>query len=240
MTTLVSSDPSAATLVSVGTGPQQVTTAAGEVPVRAPRVDRRTEEASGQRQRFASSILCAAGRSPRVAEVVPLHHPRGVRPDGTKELVAIDDGHLEATGSWAGPLHSTKQRGMRAPVLAVGDGALGFWSARREEFPEIAELLSCLPKSAHPVAKAALAEICGAADREHPTSVPAAVAVAVAVCRRGLRCGVAQRGRQARGRAVNAPYLVALVPAGASLESGLESGKVVERPDEPSSARQVA
>ena len=28
---------------------------------------------------------------------------------------------------------------MRAPVLAVGDGALGFWSALREVFPQARE-----------------------------------------------------------------------------------------------------
>jgi len=53
----------------------------------------------------------------------------GVRADGTKELVALDDGHRESTESWADLLRSAKRRGMRAPVLAVGDGALGFWAA---------------------------------------------------------------------------------------------------------------
>ena len=66
---------------------------------------------------------------------------------------------------------------MRAPVLAVGDGALGFWGALREVFPHTAEqrcwfhkignVLSALPKSAHPGAKKALAEIWNAEDRDH-------------------------------------------------------------------------
>jgi transposase-like protein len=66
---------------------------------------------------------------------------------------------------------------MTAPVLAVGDGALGFWKAIREVFPETKEqrcwfhiagnVLAALPKSAHPGAKEALAEIWGAEDREH-------------------------------------------------------------------------
>jgi putative transposase len=43
----------------------------------------------------------------------------GVRADGTKELVALDDGHRESTGSWSDLLRSRKRRGMRAPVLAV-------------------------------------------------------------------------------------------------------------------------
>jgi transposase-like protein len=60
----------------------------------------------------------------------------GVRTDGTKELVAIADGYRESTESWAGLLRDCKRRGMRAPVLAVGDGALGFWAAVRGVFPE--------------------------------------------------------------------------------------------------------
>ena len=59
----------------------------------------------------------------------------GVRADGTKELVAIEDGYRESTESWADVLRDLKRRGMRAPVLAVGDGALGFWGALREVFP---------------------------------------------------------------------------------------------------------
>jgi transposase-like protein len=60
----------------------------------------------------------------------------GVRVDGTKELVALADGYRESTGSWADLLRDCKRRGMRAPVLAVGDGALGFWAALHEVFPE--------------------------------------------------------------------------------------------------------
>ncbi len=60
----------------------------------------------------------------------------GVRADGTKELVAIADGHRESTESWADLLRDLPRRGMRAPVLAVGDGALGFWAALRDVFPE--------------------------------------------------------------------------------------------------------
>ena len=60
----------------------------------------------------------------------------GVRADGTKELVAIADGYRESTGSWEDLLRDTKRRGMRAPVVMVGDGALGMWSALGEVFPE--------------------------------------------------------------------------------------------------------
>ncbi|MBW0119645.1 IS256 family transposase [Pseudonocardia abyssalis] len=101
----------------------------------------------------------------------------GVRADGRKELVALADGYRESTESWADLLRDAARRGMRAPVLAVGDGALGFWAALREVFPatreqrcwfhKIANVLGALPKSAHPGAKKALAEIWNAEDRRH-------------------------------------------------------------------------
>jgi hypothetical protein len=101
----------------------------------------------------------------------------GVRADGRKELVALADGYRESTESWADLLRDCARRGMRAPVLAVGDGALGFWGALREVFPQareqrcwfhkIANVLGALPKSAQPGAKKALAEIWNAEDKEH-------------------------------------------------------------------------
>jgi putative transposase len=63
----------------------------------------------------------------------------GVRADGAKELIALDDGHREGSESWADLLRSCKRRGMRAPVLAVGDGALGFWKALRDVFADTKE-----------------------------------------------------------------------------------------------------
>jgi transposase-like protein len=63
----------------------------------------------------------------------------GVRADGRKELVAMADGYRESTESWADLLRDCKRRGMTAPVLAVGDGALGFWKAVREVFPATRE-----------------------------------------------------------------------------------------------------
>ncbi len=62
----------------------------------------------------------------------------GVRADGSKELITLADGYRESGESWADLLRDAKRRGMRAPVLAVGDGALGFWGALREVFPETA------------------------------------------------------------------------------------------------------
>src|SRR5437764_164438 len=55
----------------------------------------------------------------------------GVRADGRKELIALADGYRESAESWADLLRDCARRGMRAPVLAAGDGALGFWSALR-------------------------------------------------------------------------------------------------------------
>jgi transposase-like protein len=101
----------------------------------------------------------------------------GVRTDGSKELVAVADGYRESTESWADLVRDCRRRGMRAPVLAVGDGALGFWAALREVFPttreqrcwvhKAANVINCLPKSAQPAARRALAEIRDAEDRGH-------------------------------------------------------------------------
>jgi putative transposase len=98
----------------------------------------------------------------------------GVRADGRKELVALTDGFRESTESWADLLRDARRRGMAAPVLAVGDGALGFWKALREVFPDTREqrcwfhvqanVLAALPKSAHPAALGALKEIYNAED----------------------------------------------------------------------------
>jgi putative transposase len=63
----------------------------------------------------------------------------GVRPDGEKELLAVEDGYRESAESWKAVLRELKRCGMVAPVLAVGDGALGFWAAAREVWPETSE-----------------------------------------------------------------------------------------------------
>jgi len=101
----------------------------------------------------------------------------GVRADGRKELIALADGYRESAESWADLLRDCARRGMRAPVLAAGDGALGFWNGLREVFPQaregrcwfhkIGNVLAALPKSAHPGAKKALAEIWNAEDKQH-------------------------------------------------------------------------
>lgn len=63
----------------------------------------------------------------------------GARADGTKEVIAVEDGYRESTESWLTLLRDLKKRGMQAPVVAVGDGALGFWKAVAEVWPETKE-----------------------------------------------------------------------------------------------------
>src|SRR6478735_4174219 len=84
-------------------------------------------------------------------------------------------------------LRDCRRRGMRAPVLAVGDGALGFWAALREVFPQtrqqrcwfhkMANVLAALPKSAHPAATRAMQEIFNAEDGDHARVAAKAFAV---------------------------------------------------------------
>jgi putative transposase len=94
----------------------------------------------------------------------------GATKDGRKELVAIEDGYRESTQSWRELLLDLKRRGLKiAPKLAVGDGALGFWSALHEVYcttrqqrcwvHKTANVLNKLPKSQQPKAKQRLHEI---------------------------------------------------------------------------------
>jgi putative transposase len=248
--------------------PRTVTTVAGGIEIEAPRVnDRRVDEVSGERRRFASVIVPPwCRKSPKVTEVLPLLYLHGmssgdfgpaleeffgssaglspsvitrltkqwqadqrafaersladrdyvyvwadgihfnvrleearlcalvivgVRADGTKELVAITDGHRESTESWADLLRDLKYRGMRAPMVAVGDGALGFWAALRTVWPEtteqrcwvhkVANCMNALPKSAQPTARRMLAEIRDAEDRQHAVTAIDAFAAEFAV-----------------------------------------------------------
>jgi transposase-like protein len=228
-----------------------VLTAAGGVPIKAPRVnDKRIDADTGQRCRFSSAILPAwVRKSPQMSAVLPLLYLHGlssgdfgpaleqflgtgaglsatsitrltaqwqdeakafgqrdlsgtdyvylwvdgihlkvrldqeklcllvmigVRADGRKELVGLTGGFRESSESWADLLRDCRRRGMTAPVLAVGDGALGFWKAIREVFPDTREqrcwwhkqanVLAALPKLVHPGALAALKEIYNAED----------------------------------------------------------------------------
>lgn len=94
----------------------------------------------------------------------------GALADGTKELVAIEDGERESKLSWVGLLRDLKKRGLKEPPkLAIGDGALGFWAALEEQLPscrqqrcwvhKTANVLDKLPKKLQPGAKRLLTEI---------------------------------------------------------------------------------
>ncbi|MFF3062820.1 IS256 family transposase [Streptomyces sp. NPDC057909] len=243
--------------------PRKVTTAAGTIDVKAPRInDKRMDDATGERRRFSSAILPPwCRKSPKISEVLPLLYLHGlssgdfvpaleqflgssaglspatvtrlttqwqadhkafgerdlsatdyvyvwadgihlrirleeakaavlvvmgVRADGTKELIAMADGYRESSQSWASLLRDCQRRGMRAPVLAVGDGALGFWNALNEVFPEtrhqrcwvhkMANCLDSFPKSAQPAAKKAIQDIYNAEDKEHAAKAVASFA----------------------------------------------------------------
>jgi len=101
----------------------------------------------------------------------------GATADGTKELIAVVDGHRESELSWKEVLLSLKARGlMHAPELAIGDGALGFWKALEQVFPgtriqrctvhKTANVLNNLPKSIQPQAKRMLHDIWKAATKD--------------------------------------------------------------------------
>jgi transposase-like protein len=94
----------------------------------------------------------------------------GETPEGNKELIAIHDGQRESKLSWKEILQDLKKRGLKkAPELAIGDGALGFWTAIEEEFPatkhqrcwihKTANVLNKLPKSIQGNAKKLLHEM---------------------------------------------------------------------------------
>jgi transposase-like protein len=99
----------------------------------------------------------------------------GVLPNGRKEVIALEDGYRESTESWASVLRDLKRRGMGAPLLAIGDGNLGFWAALREVYPEtkgqrcwkhkLANVLDKLPKRLQTKAKEQLHEVMYAPDR---------------------------------------------------------------------------
>jgi len=243
-------------VVRNGRGKQRrVTVGSGTLPIRAPRVnDKRTDEETGERQRFSSKILPRyARRSPRVTDVLPVLYLRGlssgdfgpalrdllgedasglsassisrlterwreehqafkrrrldfvryaylfadgvhvgvrlgedkrlcllviigVREDGAKELLAVEDGYRESTDSWAELLRDLKARGMSEPKLVTADGALGLWGALRDVFPvareqrcwvhKTANILDALPKRVQPQAKRMLHETVEAATRK--------------------------------------------------------------------------
>ena len=114
-----------------------------------------------------------AEEDPRICLLVII----GVTADGKKELVSVSDGLRESKASWLEVLRDLQARGLEAaPLLAIGDGAMGFWAALDEAYPETrqqrcwvhktANILNELPKSKQGKAKAALQEIWMAESRK--------------------------------------------------------------------------
>src|SRR5680860_322928 len=99
----------------------------------------------------------------------------GVRDDGAKELLAVEDGYRESTDSWSVVFRDLKDRGLTCPRLVTGDGALGAWAALRDVFPQAREqrcwvhktanVLDALPKRLQPRAKTLLHEMAEAPTR---------------------------------------------------------------------------
>ena len=106
----------------------------------------------------------------------------GALPNGTKELVALVDGERESVLSWKELLLDLKRRGLEeGPEVSVGDGALGFWRALEEVFPQsrrqrcwvhkTANVLDKMPKSLQPSAKTMLHQMYLGAKKEESLKV---------------------------------------------------------------------
>lgn len=95
---------------------------------------------------------------------------------GQKRFLAIEDGMRESTQSWRKVLLTLKARGMNAPKMAIGDGAMGFWSALEEIYPDTRHqrcwlhktlsVLNAVPQSIQHKVKQAPHEIWQAETRE--------------------------------------------------------------------------
>lgn len=93
----------------------------------------------------------------------------GVNERGEKHFLTIEDGVRESTQSWREVLLNLKSRGMNAPELAIGDGAMGFWAALDEVYPATRQqrcwmhktmnVLNALPKASQAKAKQSLHNI---------------------------------------------------------------------------------
>jgi putative transposase len=105
----------------------------------------------------------------------------GATAEGRKELIAITEGYRESADSWRELLLGVKQRGLTPGAkVATGDGALGFWAALREIYPQTREqrcwvhktanVLDKMPKSLHEKAKAMLQEIWMAPSRQEASN----------------------------------------------------------------------
>jgi len=117
------------------------------------------------------NVSVRLGEDPRLCLLVVI----GVREDGCKELLAVEDGYRESEDSWAAVFRDLRARGMNEPKLMTGDGALGAWAALRNVFPatteqrcwvhKTANVLDALPKRLQPRAKTLLHEMAEAPTR---------------------------------------------------------------------------
>jgi putative transposase len=99
----------------------------------------------------------------------------GVTEEGDKEVIALVDGYRESAETWATLLRDLKRRGLAAPLLAIGDGALGFWGGLDEVYPgvphqlcwkhKVANVLDKMPKRLQGAAKDQMHEIMYTPDR---------------------------------------------------------------------------
>jgi putative transposase len=124
---------------------------------------------------FADGIYLKAGLE---QEKTVLLVVIGVRADGRKELLAIEEGYRESRESWAQVLRLLRERAMTdPPLLAVGDGGLGLWAALDEVFPEtchqrcwnhrtLNNVLDKLPRRLHAAARQALHAMYEAPDHQ--------------------------------------------------------------------------
>jgi transposase-like protein len=92
----------------------------------------------------------------------------GALADGTKELIAVSDGERESKLSWLDVLRQLKTHGLpEGPALAVGDGALGFWAALAQEYPQAREQRCWVHKTANVLDKMVQSLQAAAKDKIH-------------------------------------------------------------------------
>jgi len=115
---------------------------------------------------WADGIYLGAGLEPEDSCLLVIV---GARADGRKELLGMTLGYRESTDSWADVLRDLRERGLDAPLLAVGDGGLGLWAALREVYPatrhqrcwnhRARNVLDRLPKRLWPDARGRLRQV---------------------------------------------------------------------------------
>ena len=121
---------------------------------------------------YADGIYTAVRASEKKSSILVLI---GVLESGMKELITVASGYRESTDDWSELLRSLKSRGLESPALAIGDGALGFWGAMRNVFPQTAwqrcwvhkkrNVINKLPKTVQKEASSMMDDICNAEKR---------------------------------------------------------------------------